>query len=420
MDRATTGPDVARPPFPSSMATSFRFLITGASILMSGLPYSTATAAATVDAQATSAAVTLEKPVTLGEQLENLGRVYQNKSNPIVQEFWLLGRYHAQQHWIDGNNGQYEESLENRRLRMGFQGKFFNKLTLHAQMVSGTDLEPFYNGFTELWAQWSFSSALNLTVGQQKHRFTHDRNVSSRYINYLERGMLTNMFALDYTPAVTLSGKAGRWNYYTGLFSNATGPSMGNSFTKLNSGWSYLASVTCDLGHPGGLDAAHLNVSYLYSDFDAQATNMNRFYNGFSTAFIATEGPFSLVTEVTSGLGGTNGAAHGINFQPGLFLTDTLQLVGRYQFAFAERENGLRAQRRYERNVGLNSGDRYHAGYVGLNYYIAKHRIKLMTGVEYAKMNAQDSWMGCVAFRFFFGPHSGGPFPMAQTLDGLW
>lgn len=161
---------------------------------------------------AAETAIVQEEPVTLGEQLENLGRVYQNKSNPVVQEFWFLGRYHVQQHWIDGNNGQYEESLENRRLRMGFQGKFFNRLTLHAQMLSGTDLEPFYGGFTELWAQWSFNDALNLTVGQQKHRFTHDRNISSRYINYLERSMLTNMFALDYTPAVTLSGKFGRWN----------------------------------------------------------------------------------------------------------------------------------------------------------------------------------------------------------------
>ncbi|WP_322279353.1 porin [Prosthecobacter sp.] len=376
--------------------------------------------AATLDTRTVSTAIAPTPTATLGEQLENLGRVYQDKNNPVVQEFWLLGRYHAQQHWIDGSNGRYEESLENRRLRMGFQGKFFNKLTLHAQMVSGTDLEPFYNGFTELWAQWSFNDALNLTIGQQKHRFTHDRNISSRYINYLERGMLTNMFGLDYTPAVTLSGKGGRFSYYTGLFSNATGPSMGNSFTKLNSGWSYLASLTYDLGHPAGLDAAHLNVSYLYSDFNARATNLNRFYNGFSTALILAEGPMSLVTEITSGLGGTRGAAHGINFQPGIFLTDKLQLVGRYQFAFSERETGLSAQRRYERNVGLNTGDRYHAGYLGLNYHIARHRLKIMTGAEYAKMNGQDSWMGMVAFRFFFGPHSKGPFPMAQTLDGVW
>ena len=327
--------------------------------------------ATTADMRSTADAIAPSSPVTLGDQLENLGRIYQNKANPIVQEFWLLGRYHPQQHWSDGSNGRYEEAFENRRLRMGFQGKFFNKLTLHAQMVSGTDLEPFYNGFTELWAQWSFSDALNLTVGQQKHRFTHDRNISSRYMNYLERSMLTNMFALDYTPAVTISGKMGAFSYYIGLFSNATGPSMGNAFTKFNSGWSYIASATWDFGKGFGTDAAALNVGYLYSDLDAQATNLNRFTNGLSAALILTEGPFSLVTEATSGLGGARGSVHGINIQPGVFLTDKFQLVARYQYATSEDPGGIRAQRRYERFVGLNNGSNYQAGYFGANYYIA-------------------------------------------------
>lgn len=367
-----------------------------------------------------STAIATPAPNDLGEMLENLGRLYSDKSNPVMQEFWLLGRYHGQQHWSDSNTGQYEESWENRRLRMGFQGKFFNKLTLHAQMVSGTDLQPFYNGFTELWAQWSFLDALNLTIGQQKHRFTHDRNVSSRYMNYLERAMLTNMFALDYTPAVTLSGKIGSFNYYTGVFSNATGPSMGNSFTKFNSGWSYIASATWDFGKKLGADASALNLSYLHSDLDQQATNMNRFVNGLSAAFIVTDGPYSLVTEATSGLGGVRGSVHGVNFQPGVFLTDKLQLVGRYHFAVADDPGGIRAQRRYDRNVGLNNGSMYQSGYLGINYYIAKHRIKVMSGMEYSRLDNRDCWTGSVMFRFFFGPHSKGPFPMAQTLEGIW
>ncbi len=32
-------------------------------------------------------------------------------------------------------------------------------------MVSGSDFEPFYNGFTELWVGWRFSDAATLTVG---------------------------------------------------------------------------------------------------------------------------------------------------------------------------------------------------------------------------------------------------------------
>lgn len=377
--------------------------------------------AATSGANASlSAALAPAQPVTLAESLENLGRLYQDKNNPVLQELWLLGRYHGQQHWSDANRGPYEESWENRRLRFGIQAKLFNKLTLHAQMVNGTDLEPFYGGFSELWAQWSFSEALNLTIGQQKHRFSFERNVSSRYMNYMERTMLTNMFVLDYTPAVTWSGKIGRFNYYTGLFSNATSRSMGNAFTRLNSGWSFLATLTYDLGKSLGTDTAFVSMSYLRSDSDASATHMNRFEHGLAAAWIFTEGPASFAVEAMSGLGGTRGDAHGLNLQPGLFLTDKLQLVARYQLAISDQPRGLTAQRRYERNVGLNTGDLYRAGYAGLNYYIAGHRLKLMAGVEYSKMGDRDCWTGMATVRLFWGPHSKGPFPMAQTLEGMW
>jgi hypothetical protein len=132
------------------------------------------------------------------EPYPNLGLIHRDNSSPVLQELWLLGRYHGQYHWSEGNSGD-DQGWEDRRFRLGGQARLFQKLTLHAQAISGSDFEPSYNGFTELWASWRFSDAVTLTVGQQKHRFTHDRNVSSRYISYLERAMLTNMFGLDYT-----------------------------------------------------------------------------------------------------------------------------------------------------------------------------------------------------------------------------
>ena len=363
-------------------------------------------------------AVPPEASKTLGETLENLGLLYKNESDPVLQELWFLGRYHGQYHWSDGSNGS-DEDWENRRFRIGGQARLFKKLTLHAQMVSGTDMDPFYNGFTELWAGWKFNDAVTLTIGQQKHRFTHDRNVSSRYINYLERGMLTNMFTLDYTPAVTLSGKVGKWSYYTGVFSNATGSDMGTAFTEFDSGWSFLASATLDLGHAFGADTAHLNLGYVHSDANLNATNLNRFDNGLAAALILTEGPFSLVTEATAGLGSNVGANDfGINLQPTWFITDKLQLATRYQFAVSDTDNGLVGQRRYERRAGMSTGDLYQAAYAGLNYYVAAHRIKVMSGVEYSTLGGEDCWTASVMLRVFWGPHSKGPFPMAQTLKG--
>lgn len=348
--------------------------------------------------------------------LTDLGLLYRNEANPTVQEAWFLGRYHGQFHYADGSVDN-DKGWENRRFRVGGQVRLFHRLTLHAQMVSGVDLERFYNGFTELWASWKFNDAVTLTIGQQKHRFTHDRTVSSRYLNYLERAMLTNMFALDYTPAVTLSGKVVGWSYYTGVFSNATGRDMGDSFTDYDSGYSLLLSLNREIGKFAKDGTANLHLSWVYSDANSEATNLKRFDQGLSSALILTEGPASFVTELTAGFGSATGNAYGINLQPGWFVTKRTQLVGRYQFAVGDDPAGLQAQRRYERSTGMTTGDVYHAGYFGVNYYLAQHRIKLMTGVEYSSLGGEHAWTGSMAIRVFWGPNPAGIFPTGRVLE---
>lgn len=357
-----------------------------------------------------------QQPETLAKRLENLGRLYKDEENPVVQELWFLGRYHGQYYDANGNAGESNE-WEDRRFRIGSQATLFEKLTLHAQMVSGSNLQPFYNGFTELWTQWAFDDTLRLTLGQQKHRFTHDRNVSSRYLNTLERSMLVNMFNADYTPAITLSGNVKSVNYYTGIFSNATGTDMWESFTDYDSGYSLLGAITRDLGTDLGTETADLNLCYVYSDANENATNLNRFKNGFSAALILTEGAGSLVSEALIGLQSANGDAYGVNIQPGWFLSEKLQLATRYQGAVSTEKIGLVPQRRHERPAGLTDGDVYHSGYAGFNYYIAGHRIKLMNGLEFADMSGQNLWTASIAVRVFWGPNASGPFPTASLLE---
>ena len=360
-----------------------------------------------------------EKGKTLKEQYENLGLIHKDEKHPWLQEFWVLGRYHGHHHDTEGSDGD-DAGYESRRIRLGFQARMFTRLTLHAQAISGSDFEPGYNGFTELWARWQFSDAVNLTVGQQKHRFTHDRNVSSRYMSFMERSMFTNMMGLDYTPAVTLSGKIEKLDYYAGIFSNATGRDMGGAFTELHSGSTFLAAATYDLGTSLGTDSAQFYGSVLSTDLKTGATNLTRFDEAVSGALILTEGSAALVTELTAGFGGSRGDAIGLNVQPSYFLTDTLEAVARYQVASAREANGLRAQRRYESPAGMLDGDLYQAVYLGLNHYVAGHRMKVMTGVEYAKMNDRDVFTFFAGFRMFFGPHSNAPFPGNKMLPGRW
>ena len=384
------------------------------------LTLAAALAVAQVTAQEKPAAAA--KPVaeqTLKERFENLGLIYKDKKNPGLQELWVLGRYHGHYHDNDGSHGQ-DSGFESRRVRLGFQATMFDRLTVHAQAISGSDFEPAYNGFTELWVRWQFAESLNLTVGQQKHRFTHDRNVSSRYMSFMERSMFTNMMGLDYTPAVTLSGRIDKLEYYAGVFSNSAGTDMWDSFTELDSGSSFLAAVTYDLGHFLGAETASFYGGYLHSEAHANATNLTRFDDALAGALIFTDGPAAFVAELTAGFGGARGDAIGLNLQPSYFLTDTLEVVSRYQIASSSQATGLSSQRRYERLAGLGNGDAYQAVYLGLNHYIAGHRLKLLTGMEYARMNQRDSFMVWAGIRMFFGPHSNAPYPGNKLLKGKW
>jgi phosphate-selective porin OprO/OprP len=356
---------------------------------------------------------------SLKERFEDLGLIYQDKQSKGLQELWVLGRYHGHYHDTSGV-GRSDTGLESRRVRLGFQARMIDHLTIHAQAISGSDFEPAYNGFTELWARWEFNPALQLTVGQQKHRFTHDRNVSSRYMSFMERSMFTNMMGLDYTPAVTLSGRVGKLDYYAGVFTNQAGTDMWEAFTELHSGSSALAAFTYDLGELGGADSAAFYGSYLHSDAKPGATNLTRFDDAVSGALILTEGPLALVTEVTAGFGGAKGDAIALNLQPSLFLTDKLELVTRYQLANASLTGGLRSQRRYESPAGLPAGEHYQATYLGLNYYVAGHRLKLLTGMEHARMNGRDAFTLFAGVRMFFGPHSNAPYPGNKLLKGIW
>ena len=356
------------------------------------------------------------------ELFPNLGLLHRDPDAKFLDELWVLGRYHGQYHWSDGNRGD-DEGWDNRRFRLGTQMRLFDNLTLHAQSVAESDpddFDPEKNGFTELWAGWRFDESFMLTIGQQKHRFTHDRNVSSRYINTLERAQLTNMFRADYTPAVTASGRIGPWSYYAGVFSNATGRDMGKAFTEFDAGYSLLGSVTRDLGDAFGTDTAFFNVSAVHSDATQEATNLNYFDTGLASALILTDGSWSLVSEATAGLGNRNGDALGLQVQPGWFLTDNWQIVGRYQYAWSDGDNGLRAQGRYEALAGMTTGDSYQAGYLGLNHYLAGYRVRALYGVEYSTLDDRDCWTFSVMFRVFFGPHSRGPFPMGDTLPGTF
>ena len=105
-------------------------------------------------------------------------------------------------------------------------------------------------------------------------------------------------------------------------------------------------------------------------------------------SFDYKQGQIGVVTAVQYGSGDAD--AFGFYVMPSYDITKQLQVVARYQFGTSSEEDGLSAQKRYERDAGVGSGDQYQAIYGGLNYYLCEHKLKLMAGVEYADMDGSD------------------------------
>jgi phosphate-selective porin OprO/OprP len=67
-------------------------------------------------------------------------------------------------------------------------------------------------------------------------------------------------------------------------------------------------------------------------------------------------------------------------------VTDKLQAVARYTYIGSEHPNGIRFGT-YESRVVPGRGNQYNELYLGANYYLYGHKLKLQTGLQWADMN---------------------------------
>jgi phosphate-selective porin OprO/OprP len=70
---------------------------------------------------------------------------------------------------------------------------------------------------------------------------------------------------------------------------------------------------------------------------------------------------------------------------PYLNLSKELQIVTRYTYLDSDDPNGIRFAR-YEREVAAGRGDEYSEIYIGVNFFLYGHKLKLQSGLQYADM----------------------------------
>ncbi len=356
----------------------------------------------------------------------------------VLQEFSFQGRLQLQGAWGDSDRGSYGsndrpainrwgDDVEVRRWRLGFKSKWYRVWKLEGQIDVNPDWDPFYKNIYDLALTYAPSDQGNVTVGKFKtNNFGVEQFISSKDILTMERGLLSNALFVGELTGVRFSGKKNNWIYAASYTSGA----LDQEFDGFSGGTYIQASLGYDFHEKLGLEKALVKFDWQHS---SRATNSqvadDRFgtYSGglYEDAFSLNghfeQGRWNLYTDLLAAQGhGTTGDVWGVILTPSYYITTGLQAVMRYQYANGDND-GLRLQSRYERLApaykpgtpdGLRDGGRgenYHALYLGLNYYLYGHKLKLMGGIEYHDMDngndtggAFEGWTASAGMRVFF------------------
>ena len=340
------------------------------------------------------------------DELWGLATLYKNDANPYIQEFKLRGRYHGQYHWLDSDQGD-EHDWENRRSRFGFDAKLFEKrIEIRLDAQSNDAFDPFYDRLVDAYIKWKPSEKVSLTLGKQKPQIGYyDWLQSTNTQPTFERSQVFNQLRVDRATGAVLEGKAGHFTWQAGVYSN----DLNREFGNFEGGVSWGAGIGFDLKEAWDLEKAEWRLDWLHSEHDTIDSVLNRYDDILSTTLWVRSGQWNLVTEAFYASGDGVPGVFGVYLQPTYDLVPKkLQVVGRYTWTTGDGPDSVLAQSRYERmapsHTGGGRGGEYHAGYLGLQYFIYGDKLKLMAGAEYAHLT---------------GGGNGGDFDGLTVLTGI-
>jgi phosphate-selective porin OprO/OprP len=318
------------------------------------------------------------------KNLWNIPQLYSDSDSLLVSDLKLIGRYQWQYADLNSNQGDWSDS-ESRRVRLGTEAKVFGgDWKLKGEININDDFSPFYKSLEEAYIKYQGTDALNVTIGKQKSAWSYEQSTSSRKILTFERSLLVNQLSPKKTTGISASGSIENWNYVFGIYNGNINEEFGDLD---NSGEFALASIGYDYSEKSNFDKAAWRLDWLHNK-DETNNAAKPYKNSISLNHSLTKGAITLNTDLIHA-GGYSNDAYGFVLLPTYDISDKLQLVARYTYASSDGD-GLRAQKRYERKASLTDGgygEDYQSYYLGLNYYINDHKLKLMTGIEYADMN---------------------------------
>lgn len=376
----------------------------------------------TASGKGVEAAVQKTDTRSIYDKIWGLATLYKSDTNPVLQEFSLQGRMQLQYGLGDSDQGSYgtedrpEEVLwgdiEVRRWRLGFKSKWFKQFKAEGQIDVSPNFDPeFYGKIYDLNVTWAPSDAFNIGFGKYKANFfSVEQATSSKEILTFERTLLSNTLFSGELTGARVNGKINNIIYTLGAYAGDDR----REFSEFNAGAILQAGLGYDLTSVTGFDKAIVKFDFQHSTEAGQAGSFGtNFEHGYSLNSTWEKGRFGLYTDVLGGVGrDAQSDVFGFHVIPSVYIADGVQLVARYQFANSSGHDGLRLQSRYERLASDltdgGRGDQYQAIYLGVNYYLYGHKLKLMAGAEYHTMSGGgdggdfDGITGLVGLRMFF------------------
>ena len=316
--------------------------------------------------------------------LWDIPQLYSDSDSSLLNDLKLVGRYQWQYGDVNFDEGDYSDS-EVRRFRLGTEAKILGgDWKVKGEINVNDDFSPFYKSLEGAYIKYQGLDLLNVTIGRQKPSWSYEWSTSSRKILTFERSLLTNQLAPKKTTGISASGSIENWSYILGIYNGDIDDEFG-SFD--DSGEFILGSIGYDYSDSSSFDKASWRLDILHNNDEAN-NSAKPYENSISFNHSISQGNVTLNADVIHA-GGYSEDAYGIILLPTYDISEKLQLVGRYSYAKSDND-GLRAQKRYERKAPITDGgygEDYQSFYLGLNYYLNDHKLKLMTGLEYADMD---------------------------------
>lgn len=355
------------------------------------------------------------------DQLWSYATLYQDDTNPFLEEFKLRGRYQGQYWDVDADQGS-QSNWEDRRSRFGFDAKLFDKqLEARLDFQSNDGFNDIYDGLVDAYLRWKPTKWLSITAGKTKPLIAqYDWLESTNSQPTFERSQIFNQLGINRATGLTVEGTTHDFSWRAGIYSNDTPSNTADPVTKISSGaWgdgefgdfsggiSYTLGAGYDFKQLLKLEKADFRLDWLHSDREPGDLVLGKYDDILSSTFTVKEGHAAAVFEAyyATGGDGTNSDVFGFFIEPTYdLIPKKLQLVGRYSHANSSGPLGVVGQTRYEKKVATHGGlgDSYDAIYGGVQYFIYGDKLKLMAGTEWSRLHGDtgDSYDG---FTFLTG-----------------